>query len=683
MAIMCPEKPKDTKSYAEKELFYVFQKQLPDDYKVFHSVRWQIKDPRKGIESGETDFVIMNSDGNLLALEVKGGSIAYDSKTDEWLQNSDHMEDPFRQGENAKGVLRRTFKKEISDHIFFPIGTAVAFPDTEVDGDMGLDKPRAIIIDAYDIDRIKAKIQSVFERIAPASISDRKLDDSVKEKITSLLYPSPKLSDSISHYFSKMDQVVDELTEEQYRVIDWLKRERKAAISGCAGSGKTLVAIEKAIRLNNEGFSVLLLCHNPYLARSIQQRVIGTITVDSFMGYISRIIGKPYKGQPVSNFDPVTPWSQYESPSTSDLVSALDKLYLDLPKFDAVIIDEGQDFHEDWWDVIRASMSDPDNGILYFFYDDRQILSSTTIPGWLMPQMRFDLSKNCRNTGEIYKIVQQLSFSMPDPEEKLAGKGKVKEWIYSSEDDFIQKLKDSIIDAERYSMALKDIVVLTAEEKPVEQSRISGIIFTTHELQKSKEVTPIDWQRAVRRYLDPRGFSLCILSRNSIPTERDTVEIKEFSCKWLDRHRSLPEYRGKGSIKQVSFNWLMDLYGRLSIYSGGELVGENNIWEIMVFFSNRDWCKTLPKPVKMYRITPIDEFAKYPLYQNIHLTNIPRFKGLEANGIVFTYYDYTAGSGTYQLASLYVGLSRAKHLLNIVTPRPILEEIERIKQKIS
>ena len=39
-----------------------------------------------------------------------------------------------------------------------------------------------------------------------------------------------------------------------------LRRNRRAAISGCVGSGKTLLAVEKARRLGREGFRTLLVC---------------------------------------------------------------------------------------------------------------------------------------------------------------------------------------------------------------------------------------------------------------------------------------------------------------------------------------------------------------------------------------------------------------------------------------
>jgi len=38
----------DTRSHAERKLYAAFQNQLPDDYVVFHSVCWQVRDTTGG-----------------------------------------------------------------------------------------------------------------------------------------------------------------------------------------------------------------------------------------------------------------------------------------------------------------------------------------------------------------------------------------------------------------------------------------------------------------------------------------------------------------------------------------------------------------------------------------------------------------------------------------------------------
>ena len=61
------------------------------------------------------------------------------------------------------------------------------------------------------------------------------------------------------------------LTEQQYRVLDMLSRQSRVAIAGCAGSGKTFLAAEKARRLAAQGFRVLLVVFNVLLAEHLRR----------------------------------------------------------------------------------------------------------------------------------------------------------------------------------------------------------------------------------------------------------------------------------------------------------------------------------------------------------------------------------------------------------------------------
>ena len=55
----------------------------------------------------------------------------------------------------------------------------------------------------------------------------------------------------------------------QYQLLNMLRGVRRAAIVGGAGTGKTMLAAEKARRLAREGFTTLLVCFNAPLARML------------------------------------------------------------------------------------------------------------------------------------------------------------------------------------------------------------------------------------------------------------------------------------------------------------------------------------------------------------------------------------------------------------------------------
>jgi hypothetical protein len=93
------------------------------------------------------------------------------------------------------------------------------------------------------------------------------------------------------------------------------------------------------------------------------------------------------------------------------MMEAIDRLET---QYDAVIVDEGQDFHDNWWVPLQCLLHDPDQGIFYVFFDDNQNLYRTAqnIPLKLAP---FPLTRNCRNTQRIHGVVMQFYQSDQTP----------------------------------------------------------------------------------------------------------------------------------------------------------------------------------------------------------------------------------------------------------------------------
>jgi hypothetical protein len=82
-------------------------------------------------------------------------------------------------------------------------------------------------------------------------------------------------------------------------------------------------------------------------------------------------------------------------------MEAVDKLGT---QFDAIVVDEGQDFYDNWWLPLQCLLHDPDQGILYVFFDDNQNIYHGTknIPLEAAP---FPLTHNCRNTQSIHRQI--------------------------------------------------------------------------------------------------------------------------------------------------------------------------------------------------------------------------------------------------------------------------------------
>ena len=180
-------------------------------------------------------------------------------------------------------------------------------------------------------------------------------------------------------------------------------------ILGVAGSGKTLIAAEKARRLAAEGFDVLLTCFNrplaEFLAGTIGQKE--RVTVSTFhrlaerLGQEAGLIGaKP--AHDAAYFD--------------GLADILDRVLRDGggPRFDAIVVDEGQDLDSVWWLPLLDLLRDRERGIVYVFGDANQDLYHAREPdelGVVMPERTdpFYLHENRRSTRAIHAFAQRFS----------------------------------------------------------------------------------------------------------------------------------------------------------------------------------------------------------------------------------------------------------------------------------
>ena len=171
------------------------------------------------------------------------------------------------------------------------------------------------------------------------------------------------------------------------------------------------------MRSARAGLNTLFVCHNPELARWVQQLTSGSgVEVKSF----ERLVDELAASTPQTSDD----WSSYSEPTSEQLGVAFDAIVDRGPQFDAVIVDEGQDFADDWWTLVEALL-DGDDSYFYIFFDDQQSLLLTRGASYPLQSPPLDLSRNCRNAGEIYGAMRVLSPHSPEPELALARLGAV------------------------------------------------------------------------------------------------------------------------------------------------------------------------------------------------------------------------------------------------------------------
>tara|TARA_R110002012_G_C11610508_1_gene608120 strand:+ start:228 stop:1409 length:1182 start_codon:yes stop_codon:yes gene_type:complete len=222
----------------------------------------------------------------------------------------------------------------------------------------------------------------------------------------SIFGKSASVNASLKSAIEKETKRQIELTKQQKVILRQLKRRKTALIEGGAGTGKTVLALDHAISLASSGRKVLFLCYNQNLANSIKKKVLGiqslhAMSFHEFCSWRTRqvkkdtgrdLIGESKVGNPVANlYDVLMPDALINSYSISPV------------SYDSIVIDEGQDFKDEYWLAIELLLdSNPDTNF-YVFQDCNQAIYAKCdfLPITSDPLYLFD---NCRNTKEIHKF---------------------------------------------------------------------------------------------------------------------------------------------------------------------------------------------------------------------------------------------------------------------------------------
>ena len=218
MARMIPQTlSTTTRSYAEKKVFAILEKELDDDYVVFHSAWWQAD--KYYMQDRESDFTIVHPEKGILLLEVKGGKISYDSINKSWYQNQDLMKkSPFEQARE----IRHSFIKFLSKSSNLSracIGQCVAFPDVDaVENGLPSEAPRNILLLRPQLEDINKYISSIFDYYS-ASGNHLRLKEQGVNKIIDLISPKTHFKKYIGNDLSEIHQEILRLTEQQFEIF--------------------------------------------------------------------------------------------------------------------------------------------------------------------------------------------------------------------------------------------------------------------------------------------------------------------------------------------------------------------------------------------------------------------------------------------------------------------------------
>ena len=482
MAIMCPDTPKEFDKYSFEDLAFSALEKLPDDYYVFHS--FSVVNTSDGsIDESETDFIVFNQSLGIMCIEAKAGLPEY--RGNKWYYSSGipmSHDGPFRQATSRKhGLINLLNRLKLGDIVkqckfvhavwFISVVDKTYFTGKTLPEEAPLD----LILTQESENNLDSAIRTIFAL-------ETRFETSLGKKETDILLNrvlAPQFGAiSLAEYRRGHEKVVFKaLLKEQVALLEYLEEQNNAIINGLAGTGKTVMAVEKARRHAYRGDKVLFLCYNnklkEYLSSTYPHENIEYFTID---GFACTKCGTP-------------------TPDYRALRAVLEDYYCEgsFP-YQHVVIDEGQDFGRDELtggenkyetDIIELLKmiildKESDNNSFYVFYDRNQMVQSYTMPDYIREaDCKLTLYKNCRNTINI----AETSLRLLNSTQKLkmyegAAIGTTPSFaVCSSEESFFELLNKTI--EQLWEKHINDIQILTCKTLTTSQlsSESNGEIY--------------------------------------------------------------------------------------------------------------------------------------------------------------------------------------------------------------
>ncbi len=383
-------------------MYKALKLQLDDRYHVFYSSPWLGTRPDGSEVDGEADFLVAHPSRGMLSIEVKGGRVSID-KDSRWTSKDRYgivrkIKNPVEQARRSKYELLHKLKESNKWRSrFIHASHGVILPDvSRPDRAMRPDMPLNIFAFAEDMAFLDAWVSSRLDEEEDGVGTGRvkPLDDDGLAALDDLLARPIRLEVKLGANVREDLREIGLKTDEQIWVMRDLEVNKRMAISGAAGTGKTILAQEKALMLAEQDKKTLLLCYNKplslHLKKVVEKHPLITAThFDKLCRDVAEAAGALDEGSGHAKL-------------AEELVDNFAASGFE--EYDAVIIDEGQDFKDEWLESLEIVVKDTRNGVLYIFYDDNQNVTGSSV-NYLnaLPAAGYRLSRNFRNTKTIFK----------------------------------------------------------------------------------------------------------------------------------------------------------------------------------------------------------------------------------------------------------------------------------------
>lgn len=361
---------------------------LPDTYTVYHAVHWTRLEQGYSVY-GEIDFVVVNQAGALLLIEQKSGFLEEgpDGLVKRYAEKSKSV--PLQMAHGIAAIQNKLYARPGCRDV--PIDYLLYCPDYQIKlmQTAGISPER--IVDARRRDQLAALVGQILPPGDPAAANP----DRVRQ-VHRFLRDIVQLETDVSALIGRAQSLVTRISG---GLAHWARQLEftpfRLRVSGTAGSGKTQLALAEYRAAVEQGKRPLYLCYNRPLADHFQLiappggRVC---TLHMLCDQRVRAAGE------------VPDFSQPDAFETLLARAAALPVSEDW-RFDTLIVDEGQDFSEQWRDLALRHLKPEGRAI--WLEDPLQNLyarAPVELPGWV----RLRATSNYRSPRSVVRMLQNL-----------------------------------------------------------------------------------------------------------------------------------------------------------------------------------------------------------------------------------------------------------------------------------
>lgn len=405
----------EQKSRAEADVYRAFRDKTPSDWLVLHGLSLIALGRNAPAQDAEADFVVLDPRRGFVVVEVKGGGVSRDAKGKWWSQGKTGLHkitDPVEQAKRNKYIVLNSLKASSN---WGPTGAprllmghASLLPDLATRSALvGHNQPAQILGASQELNRIHSWVDGVFQFWAVNDASWHPLGQAGMAVVRSVFCAPVTVRASLALAVEREQRRQFELTRRQALVLQNLRYRARAAIAGAAGTGKTLLASQHAQALAGQGRRTLLVCYTRALADLLKREAVGVANLEVMQFHqlcdwrVKAVKQATHKDMMAMAIEAHRGADEFEVLKPYALALTTD---CDPFRYDAILVDEGQDFGDEYWLAIELLLSREESAQLYVFYDPNQAIyqRAKDIPNLnLGPPLL--LTENCRNTRPVHE----------------------------------------------------------------------------------------------------------------------------------------------------------------------------------------------------------------------------------------------------------------------------------------